>query len=303
MKRTGVDTLKARRTAGSRKPAPANPATAAEAVRGAATRFRSPLYHQIYLNLRQAIVDGDLRPGDLVPGEQDLSDRHGVSRITAKRALDELAAAGLVVRERGRGTRVVAAPSVRPISTDVDAGIDPLIAMGGVTEARVVEFDLAPAEAEVAQLLGIAEGAPVQRAVRVRSAEGLPFSHLTTQVPGWAVDFDRADLAATPLLTLFERVGLRASSAEQTVSATLADDPVADRLQMDLGAPLLRVERLVKDQNGRAIEHLVALYRTDRYRMSMSLARGAAEGWDAETVAGAPAAAGGEWQAVAGRRA
>ena len=69
-------------------------------------QLRTPLYHQIYLVLRDKIVDGVFGANDIVPGEQEVVRQFGVSRITAKRALDELAASGLVVRERGRGTRV-----------------------------------------------------------------------------------------------------------------------------------------------------------------------------------------------------
>ena len=82
--------------------------------RGSAARIdmqgRVPLYHQIFLTLKNRIYSGMLGPGDPVPGEQELCGEFGVSRITAKRALNELADAGLVVRERGRGTRVVPHP-------------------------------------------------------------------------------------------------------------------------------------------------------------------------------------------------
>ncbi|MDF1791613.1 MAG: GntR family transcriptional regulator, partial [Thalassobaculaceae bacterium] len=55
---------------------------------GALGRFRSPLYHQIYLIMRQRIADGEFGTGGMLPSEQVLAEYHGVSRITAKRALD-----------------------------------------------------------------------------------------------------------------------------------------------------------------------------------------------------------------------
>ena len=61
----------------------------------------TPLYHQIYLVLRNKIIDGEFVDGDLLPGEERTARSCGVSRITAKRALNELAEDGLVVRERG----------------------------------------------------------------------------------------------------------------------------------------------------------------------------------------------------------
>ena len=66
----------------------------------------TPLYHQIFSLLRDKIYDGQYPGGSFIPSEQELSAQFNVSRITAKRALDDLAADGLVVREQGRGTRV-----------------------------------------------------------------------------------------------------------------------------------------------------------------------------------------------------
>jgi len=134
----------------------------------------------------------------------------------------------------------------------------------------------------------------------VRSVEGAAFSHLTTHVPE-AIGrcFDRDDLAATPLLALFARVGVTPTSAEQSVSATLADAVVAERLGMDVGAPLLRVRRVVKDEAGCAIEHLVALYRSDRYRMAMTLSREPArEGRSPDAVESVSSRARGGWTAT-----
>src|SRR4029450_10752909 len=68
-----------------------------------AERSPIPLYHRLHVILRERIVSGTYRPGDLVPAEAELMARFGVSRITAKRALDELSAEGLVERGRGRG--------------------------------------------------------------------------------------------------------------------------------------------------------------------------------------------------------
>ncbi|MFX4222324.1 MAG: GntR family transcriptional regulator [Thalassobaculum sp.] len=280
--------------AGSRVPkiGPRGPERSAAGEAGALGRFRSPLYHQIYLILRQRIADGEFGSGGTLPSEQDLAEFHGVSRITAKRALDELAKDGLVVRERGRGTRLVEGRTGARISGQGTGAFDPLLAMGGETEVAVKEFGYTPAVPDVADALGLPVGAPVQRAVRVRSVGGDPFSHLTTYVPeDIGRSFDRADLADTPLLSLFERAGVTPAHADQTVTATLADMVVAQRLNLDVGAPLLRIRRNVRDSDGRSIELLVALYRSDLYRLTMTLSRGddPEMEWSADAVTGTPA--------------
>ena len=76
-----------------------------------------------------------------------------------------------------------------------------------------------------------------------------------------------------PLLTLLERGGIEVSRAEQTITATLADAEVARRLGVELGAPLLRLGRIVYDQQNRAVEYITGLYRPDRYQYRMNLSR------------------------------
>lgn len=237
-------------------------------------RLPTPLYHQIYLVLRDKIAGGVYRGGDILPSEEETARQFGVSRITTKRALNELAGAGYVVRERGRGTRVVYAMPTPPVRANVDGLLENLMAMGLKTEVTLLEFGyVAPGE-EVAQALQCTAGEKVQRAVRVRRLEGEPFSCLTTHVPEKVGrSYGREDIASTALLTLLERCGVEVSRAEQTLTATLADAAMAAALGVDLGAPLLRITRIVYDQQDRPVEHIVGLYRPDRYQYRMALSR------------------------------
>ena len=98
-----------------------------------------------------------------------------------------------------------------------------------------------------------------------------------------AVSYDEADLATQPLFRLLERSGVRVQGAHQTVSAAMAAPDVADALEISVGAPLLFVQRIVRDADGRGVEHLSALYRPDMFRLEMDLARvgaGEARHWE-----------------------
>jgi GntR family transcriptional regulator len=244
------------------------------ATRTVDDRLPTPLYHQIYLILHDKIVSGAFAPDDLVPGEQELMRRFGVSRITARRALDELAAGGLVVRQRGRGTRVLPNQPIEPVRAGVEGLVENLLEMGLKTEVRLRDFGYVPASPDVSRSLGVAPGAVVQRAVRTRALKGQAFSYLTTWVPeDIGRTYSKRDLAARPLLALLERSGVRIGSADQTISATLADPEVAPALEVEIGAPLLRIRRIVFDHNGRAVEYIVGLYRPDRYQHRLKLDR------------------------------
>jgi GntR family transcriptional regulator len=182
--------------------------------------------------------------------------------------------------------------------------LENLIAMGLETQARVLEFGWVVPSADVAAAMGVPADAQVQRAVRVRSTDGGPFSHLTTYVPervGRSIAAE--DLGAHPLLTLLERSGVRVASADQTIGATLADAQAAMRLGVDVGSALLTLTRAVRDEAGQVVEYLQALYRPDRYLYRMSLARvDAAEGGRVWTPWAPTADAGGRRRRAPARR-
>ncbi|MEJ8473798.1 GntR family transcriptional regulator [Roseibium algae] len=233
-----------------------------------------PLYHQIFLILRNRIFGGELSEGDLVPGEQDLTTEFGVSRITAKRALNELADAGLVVRERGRGTRVIKRLSTPAVTSSIEGWLENASLMGQSTKAQVLDFDYVPASDDIAQALELETGAEVQRAVRVRWLGEEPMSFLITYVPAdIGRQYERSDLDAKPLLLLLERAGVDVRSARQTISATLADSEAADALSVHAGAPLIEVRRVVRDSRERPVEYIRVLYRPDLYHFEMSMRR------------------------------
>ena len=252
-------------------------------------RLRTPLYHQVYLVLHDKIQSGAWADGARVPSEPELAEQFGVSRITIRRALDELVGDGVIVRRRGSGTTVRFAMPSRPVLADVSNLLEHLHQMGRRTEVRLLEFDYVLPPPDEGAALACVTGELAQRSVRVRSAEGRPFSHLTTFVPeAIGRGFDADDLACMPLLSLLERQGVTIGGAEQTMTATLADPSVARALDVDVGAALLTITRVVRDRGGAGIEHITAHYRPDRYQFRMDLARVRDNGADTWRPAGKP---------------
>lgn len=225
---------------------------------------------RVYLLLRDAILSGKHAAGTLLPGEQHLAAMHDVSRVTVRRALDALSSEGLIEKRAGAGSMVrSAAPT---LAADMTTLIPQVVAMGRSTEARLLSFTYAPPPTYVAEALGLDPQERVQQAVRVRRAEGAPFSHLTTYVPEpIAAHYSEADLAGTPLFELLERGGVRIAAAQQSVSATLAAPDVAEALEVAAGSALLALTRIVYDAQGSGVEYLSALYRPDRFRLDMTM--------------------------------
>lgn len=237
-----------------------------------ATPLPVPRYHQIYLLLRERLAAGEFSGGAPLPGELELAREYRVSRVTMRAALNLLVQEKLIHRQRGRGTfvRPNEAPAVGPPLLGL---LENLVSMGLKTSVRVLELGSVPASPEVAEGLRITPGDMVQRAVRVRSHRGGPVSHITTYVPLAVAKFRRRLLTDKPMLQLLEESGVKVAGAEQTVSAKLADPKIAALLEVEVGAPLLAVTRIVHDRAGRPVQLLRGLYRPDRYQYRMQLTR------------------------------
>lgn len=237
-----------------------------------------PKYHRIYLVLREQLREGQFAGG--LPGELALMEQFGVARVTVRRALAELAREGLIAREPGRGTRPLepgtapAAAAAEPMRTHLTGLLENLVSMGLRTTVKVLDVATVAASDAVAGALRLAPGAPVQKAVRVRSTAAGPLSHITTYVPaGVAQGFGRRELEAKPILLLLEQSGVKVGRAVQTISARLADAEVAPRLDLPVGSALLAVRRLIFDEQERPVQWLHGLYRPDRYEYEMQLSR------------------------------
>jgi GntR family transcriptional regulator len=232
-----------------------------------------PKYHQVYLVLREQLAEGRHDAG--LPGELALAGQFGVARVTVRKALQRLADEGLISRAPGRGTAPVkrAAAPATTRRAPMDGLLQNLIGMAEATTVEVLCCDELPAPEPVAAALGLEAGAPVQKAVRVRSTREGPLSHITTWVPAALARFGRRELARQPILLLLEAQGLRIGRAEQRITAKLADAEVARHLKVEVGSPLLAVQRLVFDADDRPVQWLQGLYRPDRYEYRMQLSR------------------------------
>lgn len=230
---------------------------------------------QVYLSLRDQIADGRLEDGKNLPPEQKLAELFGVSRVTIRKALDALSEAGLIVRRAGSGTTVrTSGQREKPMAMNLATLMPQLVEMGQTTTARLLSFSYGPAPEFVASALRLEAKEQVQIAMRVRSTEDTPFSHLTTYVPATiAANYSENDLATTPLFKLLELSGVQIKDAHQSVSATLAGPDVAEALGIAVGSPLLSLRRVVRDVNGNGVEYLSGLYRPDMFRLEMPLTR------------------------------
>lgn len=245
------------------------------------TKERSvPRYQKIFLDLREKILSGELTQGTRISSEAQLSEEYGVSRITSQRALNELAKAGLVIREKGRGTlvreNILSKPAAKsavdsgPSVTDEFIGQSRII---GQSEIGLLTFAKQAASPQVLERLSLEPASDVYHIERTRSTDGSPFCYVHAYVPvSIGRTFSPAALESKMLIDLISETGHQIGNAEQTVTASIADENVAGHLEIRKGTAILYMERTVYDTNGTPIEYATASFRPDKFRLSMSLA-------------------------------
>lgn len=240
--------------------------------RGAMSRV--PLYHQLYSVLKSSIMDGTIPYDAQMPTEQQLASTFEVSRITAKRAMDELAAESLIARYRGKGSHVTYQYKPKPVQAPLVGMLENLIEMGKHSIVRVISIDKVVPPADIRDTLGLEEGESVHQVVRVRSnEEGEPYAYYTSYTVGITRGFTKRIMEKTPRLDVLKENGIELTKVEQTLSAENASLAIAEELGIEPGAALLSIVRHSCDKNGKVVDVLDCLYNPKRfqYRMVLSL--------------------------------
>ena len=236
-----------------------------------------PLYHQIYMQLRDEILTQQRPYGSAMPTEEELAGLYAVSRITARRVLNELAEQNFVERRRRLGTRVIFRSPVSPIEANIDQAIDSLLDFGRRTQVTVIEVATETPSPAVAAALRLAAAEQVARAVRIRSMDGEALGYIVSHVPAALAGAVTAKaLAGAPILKLLEDAGHRVDHATQTISAMHADAAISAALGIEPRAALLCINRTSFDRGGRPFLLTFAYYRADRFTIRLDLQHGGA---------------------------
>ncbi len=229
-------------------------------------RGASPAYAQIEERLTEAIAAGDLRPGDRLPPERELSEKLGVSRMTLRQALESLERRGLVRRAVGRrGGTFVAEPKIERDLTALAGLTQQLARQGHQAGARVVSAQEGPSGQRTASALGLTVGEPVFEVVRLRLSDGQPLALERSLFPSSRFPGLLGKPLDGSLYELLEReYGAAPRRAVERLEPVVAVAPAAELLGVRPGAPLLMVERTAYDAEGAPLEFARDLFRGDR---------------------------------------
>ena len=231
-----------------------------------------PLYHRVYREIAREIENGALQRGDRLPSERQLCDALGVSRATVRRAIEQLAADGLV-EGRGRGSYVRDDALAEPPNALVS--LSELGRSRGLhASARVLGARLRPATIDEAERFRIAPGAELFELERLRMLDGLPISVDHNRVPlRVAPTLAELDFTTASLYAALERAGNPPVRADYELEARAADAREAELLGLTAGAPVLFATTVAIGAEGRVVDLGRTVYRADRYRFQATLLR------------------------------
>jgi GntR family transcriptional regulator len=243
-----------------------------------------PLYARVYQSLRDEILSDRYAVGGALPSEYTLEKRFLVSRITVRRALEELERAGLIERSQGRSATILPRPA--PLVVDVGEAIESVLAEAGDMRPRILSFRWIRPEPDLARTLEVDPDSRVLWVTRLRRRMGQPVSHSSVHMPEHiGCEMSEEVLDRVHLLEVLKNGGHVADSAEQLLSAAPAPPGIAKLLDLSPGAPIFSMRRLMRDGQGRPILLLHASMRWDRFSYRLSLRQTKAAGG---MVGGAP---------------
>lgn len=228
----------------------------------------APRYRRIEQALRERIAT--LQPGDGLPSDTELCVEFGVSRMTARNAMQRLAEEGLIVRQPGRGSFVASPPAHRRADRLMTFSRE-MARRGRVPSSTVLAREIRPSTPDEAGALGLQAGDPVVFLRRLRSADGEPIAiESATLVRAAANAVMAADLETGSLHEALAGAGYHLRRGTATITAGAATHEEARLFGIRRGDPLLVERRVIVDTHGRRIEATESRYPADRYALDVS---------------------------------
>ncbi|MHC6220983.1 GntR family transcriptional regulator [Arthrobacter sp. MMS24-S77] len=230
----------------------------------------TPIYVQLREILRSYISES-CKPGAALPSERDLSERFGLARMTVRQAIDALVGEEVIERVVGLGT-FVRKPKL-DLQVKLTSYSEEMQRRGMVPAAKVLSFEQIAASAFLARELQLEEGTPLVRFRRLLLADNEPMSVDENFIPAHRVPGLLDEAPPTSLYNvLSEKYGLVMEWGEDMIEATAASPSTARLLNVDVGTPLLKIQRHAFVARA-MVDYSVSYYRADRYKLWVPLQR------------------------------
>ncbi|KAF1301367.1 MULTISPECIES: GntR family transcriptional regulator [Enterococcus] len=223
-----------------------------------------PVYIQIHDQIKKQIEEGVWGIGDRLPSERELAIQFSVSRMTLRQAIQTLADEGILDRKIGSGT-YVARQKVQEKMSGTTSFTEIMLSQGKVPSSKVVSyFVTAPSSSEL-EKLHLTKNESILRMERIRFADDIPICFEVASIPEKLIhDFSKSEITKSFYKTLEEK-GEKIGPANQTVSAMLASEQIAEYLQIKRGDAILRMRQISYLQDGQPFEYVRTQYVGNRF--------------------------------------
>lgn len=236
--------------------------------------YPEPLWVQAVAFIKAEIESGALGPGMRLPPERELCQQLKISRVTLRKALNELVEEGLVNASHGRGWYVTSTRASKEWPNSLESFSETAHRMGLAVSSRLLRAEVVPATIDEAEEFHIAPGAALFHLDRVRMLNEVPTAIDYTRIPfTYVPEFVDKDFRTASLYEELESAGLEPARADSTIEARAADEYAASRLDIEVGKPLLVMNQRVVDGAERALFASKIQYSGERYRLRTFFAR------------------------------
>lgn len=234
-----------------------------------------PLYYRVYQNLKQKILDGIYKPGDRIPPESELVQIYNVSRLTVRRALEELRSEGFISRAKGKGTFITGRKEEEQMNV-LKGFTDKAKEEGFSVKSVVLENKLVEVPLELAETFQIEQGTMVILLKRIRYMNEDPVAiesaYLNTAVDVRLLNILRKDMAKESLYDfLRNELKLPLIRAYEILEVTEVSGLDAKHLNVSAGTCSLLRKRYTYTSNNKCVEFVRSIYRGDKYRFKIEL--------------------------------
>lgn len=221
----------------------------------------TPLYMQVARKLIQDVRDGRYQVDQALPSERLLSEQLDVSRVTARKAIDQLVEQGLVVRKRGSGNYV--APRIEQPLSNLSSFSEQLQQRGYQPSSKWLKRALVLASAEEQMTLGLSNNTRVARLERLRLADDTVMAYEVSVLP--ATVLPRPEAVGSSLYEYLATTGHQPVRALQHIRAMNATGTLAQQLDVPEGQAVLFITRVGYLESGQAVELTHSYCRSDHY--------------------------------------
>ncbi|MBO0998698.1 GntR family transcriptional regulator [Bacillus sp. SD075] len=233
----------------------------------------SPIYHQLEEEIKEAIQNLELEPGEMIPSEKEYTEKYGISRMTVRQAISNLVYGGYLYRQRGKGTFVAQQKLESPLQGLTSFSED-MISRGLEPSTRVISFTEVNADHELAVKLEVEEGTSIFDLERVRLADQLPMAYERLYISKVLAGDLTKEIAVTSIHDYVEKMfGLNIQHNIQVIEASIAQKKEAEMLEVIEGSPILLIERRIILDTNRPLGVVRSVYRADRYKFRIDLER------------------------------